>query len=127
MNLQQLHYLVATADTGTMTAAAKQSHVAQPALSRAIKALEGELGVEIFQRDGRGVRLTETGKEIVEGARLVLDDVNRLLATARSHQGARDPLVIATTPTLEPFVSRHFLVELYSRHPGAAARVLRST
>ena len=48
MNLQQLRYLVATVDAGTMTAAAQQVHVAQPALSRAVHALEEELGVVLF-------------------------------------------------------------------------------
>jgi LysR family cyn operon transcriptional activator len=55
MNLQQLRYLVATADEGTMTSAATACHVAQPVLTRAVRALERELGVLLLRRRGRGV------------------------------------------------------------------------
>ena len=58
MNLQQLRYVVATADEGTMTQAAASLHVAQPALSRAVAALESEIDVAVFERGGRGVRVS---------------------------------------------------------------------
>src|SRR5690606_23931705 len=61
MNLQQLRYLVATADEGTMTRAAAALHVAQPALSRGIGGVEAELGITAFERRGRGVTLTPGG------------------------------------------------------------------
>jgi DNA-binding transcriptional LysR family regulator len=126
MNLQQLRYLVATADTGTMTAAAAQLHVAQPALSRAMKSLESELQVQIFEPAGRSVRLTTTGEEIVAAARVALDDVDHVFAVARAHVDDLDPLVVVTTPTLEPLFARHFLPEYYARHPGTSARVRRA-
>ena len=50
MNLQQLRYLIATADEGTMTRAAESLHVAQPALSRAIRGFEAEIGITVFER-----------------------------------------------------------------------------
>ena len=78
MNLQQLRYVVATADEGTMTQAAAALHVAQPALSRAIRALEAEIDVAVFERDGRGVRVTRQGREVVALARRVLADVDRI-------------------------------------------------
>jgi LysR family transcriptional regulator, cyn operon transcriptional activator len=78
MNLQQLRYVVATADEGTMTQAAASLHVAQPALSRAVRALEAEIDVAVFERDGRGVRLTREGREVVALARRVLADVDRI-------------------------------------------------
>lgn len=78
MNLQQLRYLVATADEGTMTRAAASLHVAQPALSRAIRALEAEIDVAVFERDGRGVRVTRQGREAVALARRVLADIDRI-------------------------------------------------
>ena len=78
MNLQQLRYVVATADEGTMTQAAAVLHVAQPALSRAIRALEAEIDVAVFERDGRGVRVTRQGREVVALARRVLADVDRI-------------------------------------------------
>jgi DNA-binding transcriptional LysR family regulator len=80
MNLQQLRYVVATADEGTMTRAAAALHVAQPALSRAIRALEAEIDVAVFERDGRGVRVTRQGREVVALARRILADVDRIAA-----------------------------------------------
>jgi DNA-binding transcriptional LysR family regulator len=78
MNLQQLRYLVATADEGTMTRAAEALHVAQPALSRAVRGLEGEIGVTVFERMGRGVGITRDGREVVAIARRILSEVDRL-------------------------------------------------
>lgn len=78
MNLQQLRYVLATAERGTMTAAAASLHVAQPALSRAIRALEQELGITVFARHGRGLRLTDDGRELVELAGRVMADVDRI-------------------------------------------------
>jgi DNA-binding transcriptional LysR family regulator len=91
VNLQQLRYLVATADEGTMTRAAAELHVAQPALSRAVRALEAEIGVTVFERDGRGLRVTRQGREVVALARRVLADVQRiasLQATTLLHVSA---------------------------------------
>jgi DNA-binding transcriptional LysR family regulator len=84
MNLQQLRYVVATADEGTMTNAAARLHVAQPALSRAVRALEAEIDVAVFERDGRGVRVTRQGREVVALARRVLADVDRIAALGLS-------------------------------------------
>jgi LysR family transcriptional regulator, cyn operon transcriptional activator len=84
MNLQQLRYVVATADEGTMTQAAASLHVAQPALSRAVRALEAEIDVAVFERDGRGVRVTRQGREVVALARRVLADVDRIASVSGS-------------------------------------------
>ena len=126
MNLQQLRYLVAVADTGTMTAAAAQLHVAQPALSRAMKALEGELHVRLFEPAGRSVSLTGVGEEVVAAARVVLDDIDQLVAVAHAHADVPDPLVVATTPTLEPLFTRHFLPSYFEGDPDRSARIRRA-
>ena len=62
MNLTRLQYFLAVASTGTVTAAAAQLRVAQPAVSRQLQQLEHELGMELFERDGRRVRLTAAGR-----------------------------------------------------------------
>ena len=69
MNAQQLRYVVATAELGTMTRAAQSCAVGQPALTRAVRALEKELGVTLFRREGRRVEITDEGVEIVALAR----------------------------------------------------------
>lgn len=83
MNLQQLRYLVATADEGTMTRAAESLHVAQPALSRAIRSLEAEIGVTVFERKGRGVKVGRQGHEVIASARRILAEVDRLGSLGR--------------------------------------------
>lgn len=100
MNIQQLKYLIATADEGSMTAAAASLYVAQPALSRAMRALERELGVTVFARSSRGARLTPAGELVVARARRVL----RSLATLEQARAAGEretPFTIAASPTLQ--------------------------
>ncbi|MBV8960517.1 MAG: LysR family transcriptional regulator, partial [Actinobacteria bacterium] len=66
MDLRQLSYFLAVVDEGTFTAAASRVAVAQPSLSQAVRALEAELGTELFHRVGRAVRLTSAGEALVE-------------------------------------------------------------
>lgn len=69
VNLRQLEYFLAVAETGSFTAAAHQVHVTQPSLSQQIKALEAELGGELFDRASRAVTLTAAGRAFVADAR----------------------------------------------------------
>ncbi|MEQ8769393.1 MAG: LysR substrate-binding domain-containing protein [Phycisphaerales bacterium] len=75
MELTPLRYLVAIAEAGHMTRAAEALGVSQPALSAAVRKIEDELGVPVFDRTGRGVELTEAGRVFVEHARGALRDV----------------------------------------------------
>lgn len=77
MQIRQLEYLVAVADTGTFTAAAAREHVAQPAISAQIAALEGEVGQRLFLRTPRGAEPTEAGRELLRHARDILARLSR--------------------------------------------------
>lgn len=100
MNIQQLRYVVATAEHGSMTAAAAALYVAQPALSRAVRLLERELETTLFARSGRGVVLTPDGERFTDRARKVLRSLEALRDVgAGSEDEAR--LVIAASPTLQ--------------------------
>ena len=88
MNLRDLEYLMALADTRHFGEAAQRCQVTQPTLSTQIGKLERELEVEIFER-GRRVELTTAGREIISQASVVLDEVDRLRQIAR---GSKDPL-----------------------------------
>src|SRR2546421_8991627 len=79
MELHQLRYFCAVAETGSFSRAAEQSHVSQPSLSQQILKLEDELGARLFDRLGRSVRLTEEGKTFLPWARAAL----RALEAAR--------------------------------------------
>src|SRR3974390_1125067 len=64
MEMQQVRYFLAVAQTLNFTRAAEQCNVSQPALTRAIKLLEGELGGELIRREGRVSHLTDLGKRM---------------------------------------------------------------
>src|SRR5467141_1766311 len=75
MELHQLRYFCAVAETGSFSRAAEQTHVSQPSLSQQILKLEDELGARLFDRLGRSVRLTELGKTFLPRARAVLREL----------------------------------------------------
>ena len=78
MNLQQLKYLIATAEAGSITKAAGQLFISQLSLSNAIKDLEAETGTVIFVRSRNGVTLTKDGMEFLGYARQVLQQMELL-------------------------------------------------
>lgn len=78
MTIQFLKYIVAVAEIGSITEAAKQLHVSQPSLSAALKAAEKEVGFEIFTRSRSGVALTKEGVEFLGYARQVIQEMNLL-------------------------------------------------
>lgn len=73
MTLQQLKYVTAVADAGSMNEAAKALYVSQPSLSGAVKELEAEAGIEIFKRTNKGVQLTPEGEEFLGYARQLME------------------------------------------------------
>ncbi|KXF49162.1 LysR family transcriptional regulator [Rhodococcus sp. SC4] len=80
MDIRDAEYLVAVADHGSVTKAARALFIAQPSLSQAIRTLERDLGVELFERTGRELRITAAGVSFAEAARRVLADVERARA-----------------------------------------------
>ena len=78
MTLQQLRYLIAIAEYGSINAAAQNLYVSQSNLSTAIKELERELGITIFTRSNRGVTLTNDGTELLGYARQVIEQADML-------------------------------------------------
>ena len=76
MTLQQLKYVVCIAEVGNITIAAEKLFIAQPSLTNAIKNLEEELGITIFNRNNRGVTLTEQGNVFLSYARQMLDQLD---------------------------------------------------
>ena len=78
-DLRVLSYLVAIAEEGSITAAARRLHLSQPTLSRQLRELEGRLGVTLFVRDGRGMVPTAAGAALVKRAAKVFDEADALL------------------------------------------------
>lgn len=82
MSLDQLHAVVTIADAGSLVRAARRLHISQPPLTRKVRALEDELGVELFERGPRGMRLTPAGARLLDRARTILAEVERARAEA---------------------------------------------
>jgi DNA-binding transcriptional LysR family regulator len=103
MELRSLHYFVRIAELGSITRAAAHLHLAQPALTRHVQRLEEELGVALFTRANRGVRLTEAGERLLDGALRILRDVERTGDEIRAHDAhPSGRIILGITPTLCP-------------------------
>ncbi|HIW54420.1 MAG TPA: LysR family transcriptional regulator [Candidatus Ruthenibacterium merdigallinarum] len=76
MDLQQLRIVVAVADCGSISAAARRLYTGQPGLSKSIRELEAELGCTLFRRTARGVELTQSGRDFVTHARSIVSQVD---------------------------------------------------
>jgi LysR family hca operon transcriptional activator len=84
MELRHLRYFLAVAETGNLTTAAHERlHTSQPSLSRQIRDLEDQIGVELFLRSARGVELTAAGKAFMDHARLSLTQADAAIEAAR--------------------------------------------
>jgi DNA-binding transcriptional LysR family regulator len=86
MELYQIRYVLKAAETLNFTRAAERCHVSQPALTKAVKHLEEELGTPIFTRDGKRVRLSDFGRSILPTLRQILDQADRAKAIAQEHR-----------------------------------------
>jgi DNA-binding transcriptional LysR family regulator len=78
MSLEQLETFVAVAEEGAVVRAAERLHISQPPLTRRLRSLEDELGVELFERLPRGMRLTDEGARLLPRVRRVLAEVAAL-------------------------------------------------
>ncbi|RKS07189.1 DNA-binding transcriptional LysR family regulator [Nocardiopsis sp. Huas11] len=119
MDVRRLGYFLAVVDQGGFGRAAEHLLIAQPSLSQAISGLERELGVQLFHRVGRGVVLSDAGRQLVEPARRVLRDVEAARAVIDSVQGlqrGRVHLVTTPSPGIEPLAT--LTASLQASHPG---------
>ncbi|MEV6396067.1 LysR substrate-binding domain-containing protein [Streptomyces sp. NPDC051907] len=119
MQLQQLLYFVAVAETRHFTRAAERVHVAQPSLSQQIRALEKELGAELFSRARGNIALTDAGEALLPLARRILADAD----TARHEvqelaQLRRGRVRLGATPSLCTGLLPEVLRSFHDRHPG---------
>src|SRR6187401_208050 len=113
MDLRHLRYFLQAAESKSVLGAARQLRLSQPALSRQIHDLEGELGVDLFERAGRGSALTGAGEDLLPFARRVLNEVDALRERALAlRDGSVGVLSAGATPqTLQrlfPAVLRRF-------------------
>lgn len=119
MTLTELRYIVALAETGHFRKAAEQCNVSQPTLSIAVKKLEEELEVALFERSRHRVTATPIGERIVEQARTILLESRNLLNLA---EAGRDPLgtvlSVGAIYTVGPYLFPRLVTRLHERVPG---------
>jgi LysR family hydrogen peroxide-inducible transcriptional activator len=118
MNLRDLKYIIAVAETRHFGRAADRCFVSQPTLSGQIKKLEQELGVAVFERTNRSVEITPVGEAILGHARQLMEQADAIEQLARAHQ---DPLAgrlrIGAIPTLSPYLMPLVLLPLKRQVP----------
>jgi len=119
MLLRHLRYLLAVADHGGFTRAAEALHVSQPTLSQQIRQLEETLGVDLFDRTSRSVKLTDAGQAYIECARRVLVELE---AGKRALHDVKDlsrgSLRLAMTPTFMAYLVGPLVRDYVARYPG---------
>ena len=118
MNLRDLQYIIAVAETRHFGRAAKRCFVSQPTLSGQIKKLEEELNVAIFERTNRSVVTTPAGEAILAYARQMIEQSEAIRELALAHQDPlTGPLRIGVIPTLSPYLMPLILMPLKQQHP----------
>lgn len=115
MTLQQLRYIVGIVESGSITEAAKRLFITQPSLSNAVKELEGEMGIEIFNRRARGISLTADGAEFLAYARQVLEQAELL---EQRYKGKAPSRQLCAVSTQHYAFSVNAFVELVKESPA---------
>ena len=128
MELHQLRYACAVADTGSFSRAAERCQIAQPSLSQQVLRLEQDLGVKLFDRLGRGLRVTEAGRAFLPHARAILEQVDLARASiAADCSGVRGSVTLGAIPTIAPFLVPRYTAAFARRYPEARLRIVEET
>ncbi|MEM9880691.1 MAG: LysR substrate-binding domain-containing protein, partial [Pseudomonadota bacterium] len=118
LTLKQLRYLVAVDDLKHFRKAAEACHVSQPSLSVQIQNVEDVLRVQLVERGRSGVAFTPIGREVVDRARRVLDEVQGLFDFASSSQrGLAGTIRLGAKPTLGPYLMPYVVQKLHKSYP----------
>ncbi|GAA3756661.1 LysR substrate-binding domain-containing protein [Streptomyces tremellae] len=127
VQFHQLHYFVAVAETRHFTRAAERVHVSQPSLSQQIRALENELGAELFSRARGNVALTEAGESLLPLARRILADAETARHEVQELAQLRKGRVrLGATPSVCTGLLPDVLRAFHDLHPGIELRIEES-
>lgn len=129
ISLRKIACFVATADAGSVSAAARKLFVSQAALSETLIDLEDDLGTVLFVRHkARGVTLTSAGKRLLSEARNLIQHAEAFQALASERNGKlQGEVVIGCFPTLLPFLVPALLSGFRQRHPEVSIRLVEDT
>lgn len=125
MDERRLRYFLAVVDEGSVTRAARRLRVAQPSLSQALRAFEAELGVQLFHRVGRGLRLSTAGEALIGPARQIqraMDEARHAITGVLELKTGTLEIAALATLAVDPMAS--LIGRFRARHPGVEVRVL---
>ncbi len=130
MTLQQLRYLLGIADSGlNITAAAERLYTSQPGISKQLKLLEQELGIQLFTRKGKSLAaITPAGHEVIARARRILREVDNIRSLASDLSEEQEGMLsIATTHTQARYVLPDVIQAFRSRYPKVGLELHQGT
>ena len=130
MKLQQLKYLLAIVDNGlNITAAAERMYTSQPGVSKQLKLLEEELGVQLFTRKGKSLGgITPAGHQVIDRARIIMREAENIRSLASDfYQEEEGSLSIATTHTQARYVLPEIVSEFRKRFPKVGLNLHQGT
>jgi len=124
MDIYQMKYVLALAKHRNFTQAAEHCYISQSSLSQHISKLEKELGVKLFDRTTRTIRITEAGQAFVEAAERILRDVDALEQTMSTYAGfLRGTINIGAITALERIGFSQLVTDFYSRYPNLTLNI----
>lgn len=125
MEFSQLRTLIQVAELGSLSKAADRLRIAQPALSRQVRLLEEELGLHLFVRHGRGMVLTEPGRQVLDHALRIMAEVEEIRAKATNADAPLSGQVaIGLPPTVADIISVPLVALFGKAHPQAVLRLV---
>lgn len=119
LGFRDLQYVVAVAECGSVSRAAEACAITQPALSERVKRIETTLGIELFERNKRALKVTPAGERLVLKARQLLDEaiaLEDIVSTA--HEPLTGPFHVGIIATLGPYLMPHVLSPLRKQYPN---------
>lgn len=125
MDIKQLQYFLAIAEEGQITKAAKQLHLAQPALSQQLRLLENELGLQLMERCSRKVRLTEEGMALRNRARQLLELIDTTVQELKEiNHGLKGNVSIGTVPSAGTKLLPERIQYFHAKYPEIKFQIL---
>ncbi|BBC31459.1 Hydrogen peroxide-inducible genes activator [Streptomyces graminofaciens] len=125
MDVKQLRAIVTVAEVGSVTRAAELLHLVQPAVTRQIRTLEQELGVDLFERTGQGMRPTEAGAIMVDRARRALNELERARAEVQPAPGVVTGIVtVGLLESTSDLLAEPLVTAVARDHPGVELRLM---
>jgi DNA-binding transcriptional LysR family regulator len=127
LDWNQLKAFLETAETGSLSAAARKLGLTQPTLSRQVAAIERRMGVTLFERVGKAMALTTTGLDLLEHARAMGTSAEALLLAATGRSQAVDGVVsVSATDVVAAHLLPPLVRQLHEKEPGIAIEVISS-